>query len=162
MSFNALVSRKRLDSDRMLPHTCVRACVRDNITVTNESIKWELFEYIAYVYLERERLWSPVPIAVAGIFGNGNNLDETRASRRRSPRRPPRTLRSRRIACPIVPGNPESNTESMYVKLYVCYLLPSFAPEILSVLFRIPVYLHATTYLGAVIGTLASEETTLR
>jgi len=70
----------------------------------NESIKRESFEY-----LERGILSSPVPVTVADIFGNGNNLDETRASRQQLPRRPPRTPRSRRIACPIVPDNPESN-----------------------------------------------------
>jgi len=78
-------------------------------------------------YLEQEILSSPVPVTVADIFGNGNNLDETHVSRQQLPRRPPRTPRSRRIACPIVPDNPESKgmiSDKIRIKILSAPFLP--------------------------------------
>jgi len=110
-------------------------------------------------YLEQETLSFPVPVTVADIFGNGNNLDETRASRQQLPRRPPRTPHSRRIACPIVPDNPESNgtiNDKIRIKP-VCSL--SFRSRLTTTEAE---RLQESTCLCAVIGTLASEEATLR
>lgn len=61
------------------------------------------------MYLEQGILLFPVPATVAGIFGNGNNLGETRASRRLSPHHPPRTPRNRHNVYPSAPDNPNTN-----------------------------------------------------
>jgi len=71
-----------------------------------------------FTYLEQETLLFPVPAKVADIFGNGNNLDGTRASRRLSPHHPPRTLRNRHTAYPNAPDNP-SRQNNKSVELFV-------------------------------------------
>lgn len=101
-------------------------------------------------YLEQGTLLFPVPATVAGIFGNGNNLDGTRVSRRLSPRHPPRTPRIRRIACPSAPDNPDKQNNALNFPLSSRILL------------RFQKYPRDATHLGAVVGTLTCEEATLR
>jgi len=81
-----------------------------------------------FTYLEQETLLFPVPAKVADIFGNGNNLDGTRASRRLSPHHPPRTLRNRHIAYPNAPDNPgRQNNKSVELIVLISFWHKNFS-----------------------------------
>lgn len=77
------------------------------------------------MYLEQGTLLFPVPATVVGIFGNENNLDETRAFRRLSPHHPPRTPRNRHIAYPSAPDNP-GKQNNKFVEFSAAVSFPTF------------------------------------